>query len=267
MQSHHPVCAVMVFEMVGRWVLARPMDSIVEGGSITVDGIGRLLVAIVLGSLVGLQREVDDQPAGLRTHLTVCLGAALFGVISTLGFDEFERTRSVGAGGTNVMVDVTRVASQVVVGIGFLGAGIIIRRGNTVRNVTTAASIWTTAAIGLAAGVGNAGIAALTTIFLLVTLAVLRLPRDWIRRRLTREVRRVQIRVQSDTDIDAMGTELAALDGVTTRIVGLGKSDGRIEFTVEIEGEPGVSPEVCLAPLVHRPSIIDIVLVDDADES
>src|SRR5690606_4061052 len=100
----------------GYWMAC--MDAVFEPARIVVDGSGRLVIALVLGSFVGLQREIDDQPAGLRTHLTVCLGAALFGVISTLGFVEFQRISDVGAGGTNLTTDVTRVASQVVVGIG-----------------------------------------------------------------------------------------------------------------------------------------------------
>lgn len=145
---------------------------------LTAESVVRILVAAVLGALVGLERELDDQEAGLRTHLSVCIGAALFGVISTTGFDEFEGTRA----STNVSIDVSRVASQVVVGIGFLGAGLIFRRGGRVQNLTTAASLWVTAAIGLAAGVGNAGIAAVTTLVLIVTLAVLRVPRDALHR-------------------------------------------------------------------------------------
>ena len=119
----------------------------------------RLLAALVLGALVGAEREATDQPAGLRTHIAVCLGAALFGVVSTLGFTEFAARRA----STNFQVDVTRVASQVVVGIGFLGAGMIFRQGTAVRNLTTAASLWVVAAIGLAAGVGDIGTAGVTT--------------------------------------------------------------------------------------------------------
>ncbi len=108
------------------------------------EAVLRLVVAIVLGAVVGVEREARDQPAGLRTHIAVCLGATIFGVVSTLGFEEFEAQRSL----TNVNVDVTRVASQVVVGIGFLGAGIIFREREAVKNLTTAASLWVTSAIG-----------------------------------------------------------------------------------------------------------------------
>lgn len=242
------------------------MDAVFEPARIVVDGSGRLVIALVLGSFVGLQREIDDQPAGLRTHLTVCLGAALFGVISTLGFVEFQRISDVGAGGTNLTTDVTRVASQVVVGIGFLGAGIIIRRGDDVRNVTTAASIWSTAAIGLAAGVGNGSLAILATLFLLMTLAVLRLPRDWVRRRMTRQTRRIRVRIDPEFSIDAARTQLDRLDELDCRIVGVGKHDGMVEIIVEVQGEPGVEPGVKIAPLLDSPAVVEIGVVDDGTE-
>ena len=121
---------------------------------------GRLALAVALGGAVGLEREVSDQPAGLRTHISVALGAALFGVISTVGFNTFVTTREA----SDYQIDVTRVASQVVVGIGFLGAGAIVKEGLTIRGLTTAASLWVTAAIGLAVGIGGYVMASLTTL-------------------------------------------------------------------------------------------------------
>ena len=143
------------------------------------EAVLRLVVAVVLGAIVGIEREVNDQPAGLRTHIAVCLGAAVFGVVSTLGFTEFEARRAT----TNVQIDVTRVASQVVVGIGFLGAGVIFRERTSVRNLTTAASLWVTAAIGLMAGVGDLGTAAAAAALLLAVLVALRPLRTFLRRR------------------------------------------------------------------------------------
>ncbi len=143
------------------------------------DAIVRLVAAMVLGAVVGAEREATGQPAGLRTHIAVALGAGLFGVVSTLGFLEFEGERST----TNVQIDVTRVASQVVVGIGFIGAGIIYRQGTSVKNLTTAASLWTVSAIGLTCGVGDVGTAAVATLILLASLVLLRPLRTWIVRR------------------------------------------------------------------------------------
>lgn len=100
----------------------------------------RLVVAVLLGSFVGYERERTGKPAGLRTHAMVALGAALFTVVSLYGF---------GPG-----TDTSRVAAMIVSGIGFLGAGAILHERGSVQGLTTAASLWVTAAIGIAVGVG-----------------------------------------------------------------------------------------------------------------
>jgi putative Mg2+ transporter-C (MgtC) family protein len=110
----------------------------------------RILVAAALGGIVGIERELRDQPAGFRTHMLVSLGACLFTLVGAFGFQGLTGDQSVAA----VNADVTRVASQVVVGIGFLGGGAILRHGSTIRGLTTAASLWVTAAVGLAVGMG-----------------------------------------------------------------------------------------------------------------
>jgi putative Mg2+ transporter-C (MgtC) family protein len=122
----------------------------------------RLLLAAALGAGVGFQRERSNKPAGLRTHTLICLGSALFTIVSIYGF---------GDG-----VDPSRVAAGVVAGIGFLGAGVIFRgmRGDHVMGLTTAASVWTTAAIGLAAGVG---MYLVSVIIAVITVAVLMIPK------------------------------------------------------------------------------------------
>jgi len=102
----------------------------------------RLVLSVILGGVVGWEREVHGRPAGLRTHILVCMGAAIFTMVSVA----FTGERS----------DPSRIASQVVTGIGFLGAGTIIRQGSVVRGLTTAASLWTVAAIGVAVGTGGA---------------------------------------------------------------------------------------------------------------
>jgi putative Mg2+ transporter-C (MgtC) family protein len=159
------------------------------------DLVVRLLGAALLGGLVGLEREASEQQAGLRTHIAVALGAALFGAVSTLGFQEFDRPRAA----STIQADVSRVASNVAVGIGFLGAGVIFRRGNVIKNLTTGASLWTVAAIGLAAGVGDMTMAALATAVLLVSLVVLRPVRTFVRRRFGEETHDVHITL-SDRD-------------------------------------------------------------------
>jgi len=109
----------------------------------------RLAVAGGLGAVVGVERELREREAGIRTHLLVSLGACLFTIISAYGFHEF-----LASGASVVRADPTRIAAQIVTGIGFLGAGAIIREGLSVRGLTTAASLWVVAAIGMAAGAG-----------------------------------------------------------------------------------------------------------------
>jgi putative Mg2+ transporter-C (MgtC) family protein len=113
----------------------------------------RLLLAASLGAFIGLEREVHSHAAGMRTHLLVSLGAAMFTVVSIYGFVD-----TVGSAGT-APVDPSRVAAQIVTGIGFIGAGAIMKYGPSIRGLTTAGSLWATAAIGMAAGAGQVGIA------------------------------------------------------------------------------------------------------------
>ncbi len=104
---------------------------------------GQLFLAALLGSLIGTERELKGRLAGIKTHALVCLGACLFTILSVTGFQDF-------ASGTGF--DPSRVASQIVIGIGFLGAGLIIVQQSKIQGLTTAAGIWTTAAIGMALG-------------------------------------------------------------------------------------------------------------------
>jgi len=128
-----------------------------------LDMILRFLLAAALGAGIGYQRERAGKAAGLRTHILVSSGAALFTLVSIYGF-------------SGVVVDVSRVAAGVVVGIGFIGAGVILRgqREKEVAGLTTAATIWITAAVGLAAGAGMYLISVVATA---VTLGVLFLPK------------------------------------------------------------------------------------------
>jgi putative Mg2+ transporter-C (MgtC) family protein len=113
------------------------------------DALLRLAVAAGLGAAIGIEREVREREAGIRTHLLVSLGSCLFTIVSAYGFHEF-----LSSGASVVRADPTRIAAQIVTGIGFLGAGAIIREGISVRGLTTAGSLWVVAAIGMAAGAG-----------------------------------------------------------------------------------------------------------------
>lgn len=129
----------------------------------TVDLVLRLVVAAALGSVIGLERERKSWSAGLRTHMLVALSSALIMIVSTYGFSHVL--------GDHVVLDPSRIAAQVVSGIGFLGAGAILLRGEIIRGLTTAASLWAVAAIGLAVGSGLYGPAIVATLLILIILA------------------------------------------------------------------------------------------------
>lgn len=126
----------------------------------------RLFAAMLGGGMIGLEREWGNHHAGLRTHMLVALGAALIMLLSMYGFSQF-------ADEPNVRMDPARLGAQVISGIGFLGAGTIIRNGLSISGLTTAASLWVSAAIGLSAGAGFYFVTALATVLMMITLLVL----------------------------------------------------------------------------------------------
>jgi putative Mg2+ transporter-C (MgtC) family protein len=126
----------------------------------------RLAVAAVTGMLIGAEREMREQAAGLRTHILVAVGSCLFTLVSVYGFDAFSAPHA--------SIDPSRVAAQIVTGIGFLGAGAILREGVTIHGLTTAASLWIVAAIGMAVGVGMYWAVAIAAVITIVALWLLR---------------------------------------------------------------------------------------------
>jgi putative Mg2+ transporter-C (MgtC) family protein len=136
--------------------------------SILPEVLLKLAVAVILSGIIGWEREVHDRPAGLRTHVLVCVGSAVYMLLSM----SFPKSTT----------DPSRIAAQVATGMGFLGAGTIIRHGNMVRGLTTAASLWAVAAIGLCVGRGANGyiFAVATTAFVFLTLRGL----SWVERRM-----------------------------------------------------------------------------------
>jgi putative Mg2+ transporter-C (MgtC) family protein len=159
----------------------------------------RLLLAAALGALIGVEREIHGHPAGMRTHLLVALGSAIFTVLSIYGFG------GVGQSG----VDPSRIAAQIVSGIGFLGAGAILKEGASIRGLTTAASLWATAAVGLAAGAAQYPIAWTGAVIIIFSLW----PLNRIAERLhqaDRETARLQVTVERLEAIGEMSRVLAA---------------------------------------------------------
>jgi putative Mg2+ transporter-C (MgtC) family protein len=136
----------------------------------SADVLLRLVLAAVLGGAIGLERELREREAGLRTHLLVSVGAAVFTLVSAYGFADFDYGVETG-----ITLDPTRIAAQIVTGIGFLGAGAIIRQGLSIRGLTTAATLWVVAAIGMASGAGYYSAAVISTVIVLVSLWPLRI--------------------------------------------------------------------------------------------
>jgi putative Mg2+ transporter-C (MgtC) family protein len=123
----------------------------------------RIVVAAALGGAIGAEREIHNHPAGIRTHMLVALGSGLFTVLSIFGF-------GLEGNGNPALVDPTRIAAQIVSGIGFIGAGTILHYRGSVRGLTTAASLWAVAAVGMAAGAGLYVLAFLGAALVLVAL-------------------------------------------------------------------------------------------------
>jgi putative Mg2+ transporter-C (MgtC) family protein len=126
----------------------------------------RLALSVLLGGLIGFERERNSHAAGLRTHILVCLGSTLIMLLSMYGFSDFAKL-------DNVRLDPTRMAAQVISGIGFLGAGTILFTGKSITGLTTAASLWVVAAIGLTIGAGFYYASGLASMFALLSLWVL----------------------------------------------------------------------------------------------
>ena len=141
------------------------------GFNVELELAGRLAIGLVLGAIIGFERELHRQPAGFRTHSLVAVGSALFTIISAYGF-------------AGPAVDPTRIAAQIVSGIGFIGAGTILQHRGNIRGLTTAASLWSVAAIGMAAGAGMLVIAVVGTVLILVVLSLLDRVEEIARRRM-----------------------------------------------------------------------------------
>jgi putative Mg2+ transporter-C (MgtC) family protein len=153
------------------------------------DFLTRIAMAIVLGFLLGLERELTNKYAGLRTHILVCLGACVFTIVSIYGFPTFVDGDNVIVSQATGLRDSGRVAAQIVTGIGFIGAGTVLRNGPIIIGLTTAATLWISAAIGMTCGVGMYNVAVLTTI---LSVAVLTLIRVFERRILPTSIKRAK---------------------------------------------------------------------------
>jgi len=190
----------------------------------------RLLLAALLCGLVGLERESRGQAAGLRTHVVVGLGAALFTIVSAYGF---------ARGG-----DPTRIAAQVVSGIGFLGAGAILRTGGSIRGLTTAGTLWVVAALGMAAGAGAYEAAVAATVVLVVVLVTLRRLRAPLARRLVRGLVTLEVAAEAarfEAVVGALGARGATVRSVSSEIEG-----GEQRTTLELRVPPAFDVQAAM---------------------
>ncbi len=135
----------------------------------------RLFMALALGFFLGLERELTNKYAGLRTHILVCLGACIFTLLSIYGFPTYAQGDNIIIGNATGIRDTSRVAAQIVTGIGFIGAGTVLRNGPMVFGLTTAATLWIAASIGMACGAGMYGIAVIATVFSVAVLTLIRI--------------------------------------------------------------------------------------------
>ncbi len=145
----------------------------------------RIVFAIILGSVIGLERELTNKAAGLRTQILVCLGSCLFTILSIYGFATAVTLYPLG--------DPSRVAAQIITGIGFIGAGTVLRQGLTVTGLTTASTLWIVAAIGMACGCGQISIAVVTTLLSVAVLVLIRIFELKLMPRNMKHLRKVKI--------------------------------------------------------------------------
>lgn len=175
----------------------------------------RIIIAGVLGGLIGIERELRAKEAGFRTHFIVALGSALFMIISQFAFEGRE-------------YDAARVAAQVVSGIGFIGAGVIIFQKNAIRGITTAAGLWVAAAIGLACGAGMYPISIAATLFTIICLEMM----HFIHLRHGDKVVDIALATDGSGDLEAV---LEALKAEPVEIESCTIEDGQIHISVRMK--------------------------------
>ena len=185
------------------------------------EGILRILLSMLFGAVIGLERERRKQPAGFRTHAVLAVGSALLSIVSIY-------IPSVYGAGVNV--DPSRIASQVVSGIGFLGAGAILRMGVSVKGLTTAASLWTTAGIGLAVGAGMYVLSLFSTLVLLIVLSLMS---KFEKEFLSKGVRVVRVVVEDSSKV-LEEVERVLEEGNVLR---LRRGEGQVELYFEVPYE------------------------------
>jgi putative Mg2+ transporter-C (MgtC) family protein len=215
--------------------------------------IARVALAAVLGGAIGLERELSDQSAGFRTHILVTLGAALFTLAGSYGLEDFY-----GDPGTRIRVDPTRVAAQVVTGIGFLGAGAIIQRGINARGLTTAAALWVTAAIGTAIGLGYIVGAVTITVTALIVLAGLKLFERRALERFRKGLGTYKILVHHRLRLGELSGAIDDLGGDLRKMQVNEDEPEQWRITASVQLPPGVTSDQLIQRLREVPEVVDV---------
>jgi putative Mg2+ transporter-C (MgtC) family protein len=228
----------------------------------------RLALAAGLGALVGIEREWRDRTAGLRTHMLVCIGSAAFTIVSAYGFTEWYESVSPGSGRSPISADPTRIAAQIVTGIGFLGAGAIFRSDDGVRGLTTAASLWMMAAIGMAAGAGYYELAAAATVVMLLVLIALRQVSGRIKRMNRGEDTPLEVIVSGPASIGNVFDTIAGVSGsvsnFTASTLRRDKPSRRLTFDLSLPADESVTDLVGRLAMLEG---VDAVSARDVEPS
>ncbi len=215
---------------------------------INVDYIIRVTIAVVFGFCIGLERELTNKYAGLRTHILVCLGACVFTILSIYGFPTFAPGDNVDLAQATGIRDTSRVAAQIVTGIGFIGAGTVLRNGPIVLGLTTAATLWIAASIGMACGAGMFEIAFAGTLLAIITLVMIRVLEKKCLPNSTKRTKRVKISVVCDNEHiekiqDFIIDKFQDLSGLTKK---------------QFNAEGNTSKISCIAEVLNKKSIKDL---------
>lgn len=215
---------------------------------INVDYIIRVTIAVVFGFCIGLERELTNKYAGLRTHILVCLGACVFTILSIYGFPTFAPGDNVDLAQATGIRDTSRVAAQIVTGIGFIGAGTVLRNGPIVLGLTTAATLWIAASIGMACGAGMFEIAFAGTLLAIITLVMIRVLEKKCLPNSTKRTKRVKISVVCDNEHiekmqDFIIDKFQDISGLTKK---------------QFNAEGNTSKISCIAEVLNKKSIKDL---------
>lgn len=211
----------------------------------------RIGLAVVFGGIIGIEREWGNHSAGFRTHILVCVGSTLITILSIYGFAEFVYE-------PNVRTDPARLTAQIVSGIGFLGAGTILRTGSTISGLTTAASLWVVAAIGIGVGTGSYFAAGLTTLMVWVCLFLL----NKFEKRVINRRRRNEWILKVNGSHSDVGRVIQQLTdaGLWLRSIDIAREsdDNTWRVRVKIRTEKRMTPQDITDVLLSTPGVVEV---------